>query len=137
MSVFLSMFSVEGKTPAYDRGRLFCSSIHSLASRAAFMRLSRSRDPNENPFFQLPFSSRKGREKVAEKNRPSFPLFCQIVALMLPERMVVAGFEVAMFFPPFVVKLKLALSTKPESQKKTKKRRMAVKRLAFSGKQTE
>jgi hypothetical protein len=90
--------------------------IHSLASRAAFIRLSRSREPNEVPFFQVPVASRKGREKVAEKNRPSFPLFCQIVALMLPERMVVAGFDVAMFFPPFGFKLKLALSQKPESQ---------------------
>lgn len=64
---------------------------HSFASKATFMSASRSLRQNEVPLRQAPDSSLNGRKKVVAKTGPVSLTFCQIVALMLPHRSVVAG----------------------------------------------
>jgi hypothetical protein len=80
--------------------------IRSFASKATVMMASRSLRPNEVPLRQAPEWSLNGREKVVAKNGPFSLAFYQIVALMLPQRSVLAGrldeLVVATVFPPYV-----------------------------------
>lgn len=66
--------------------------IHCLASSAAFMSASRSLKLKATLLRQSPLASRKGREKVAEKNGPFCPSLSQMAARTPPARRVWDGF---------------------------------------------
>jgi hypothetical protein len=67
------------------------------------------------PLRQAPDWSLNGRAKLVAKNGPFSLTFCQIVALILPQRSVLVGLLVAILFPP-LFEMKLALSREEESQ---------------------